>query len=94
MCVVHENVSLLLEVLSKEVRGLKNNLSDYSRKMVCDESQEQCMLSNCDLCENYFKKKIMKNIRDKQKIIEWYQWTINHGRAVKQLYSGKAKMFL
>ena len=43
VCVVHENVNLLLQVLSKEVRGLKNTLSDYSRQMVCDESKEQCM---------------------------------------------------
>ena len=61
--------------------------------MVCDESKEQGMLSNCNICESHFKKEIMKNIREKRKMIERCQWTMNHGRAVKQTFSGKSKRF-
>ena len=35
----------------------------------------------------------MKNIRNKRKMIEWCQWTVNRGRTVKQIFSGKAKYY-
>ena len=54
VCVIHENVNLLLEVLSKEVHGLKNNLNKFLLKLVCDEDEEHCMMSYCNTCKNNF----------------------------------------
>jgi len=88
VCVVHENIDLLLVVLSKEVNGLKSNLSDFLSKMVCDEAEEICMMSRCDTCKNNFNEYISKKIIDKKKIINWYQWVNNHGRTTKQNFSG------
>ena len=88
VCVIHENVSLLLEVLAKEIQGLKHNLNEFLSKMVCDESEESCMLSLCDTCENNFKQHITKKIINKEKVIKWFQWVNINGRAIKQEFSG------
>ncbi|CAF3278014.1 unnamed protein product [Rotaria socialis] len=93
VCVVHENVSLLLEVLSKEVRGLKDNLNEFLCKMVCDESEESCMMSSCDTCGNNFKQQIINKIIDKKKVVKWFQWENINGRAVKQVFSDYAENF-
>ncbi len=91
MCVIHENINLLLKVLSKEVQGLKNNLSEFLLKLVCSESDENCMMSQCDNCINSFDQSIIKKIIDKGKIIDWYQWTNKNGRSTKEKFSGKSE---
>jgi hypothetical protein len=89
VCVTHENVILLLKVLSKEVRSLKNNLNDFVSKLVCSDNSEDCMMSRCDDCMNNFDAIVVQKIIDKHKIINWYQWTNQNGRAIKEKYSGK-----
>jgi len=83
-----------LEVLSKEIQGLKNNLNDFLLKLVCDEGEECCMMSSCDTCKNNFDQYIVKKMIDKKKIITWYQWTTNSGRVVKQNFSGKNEVLV
>ena len=90
LCLIHENISLLLGVLSKEVQDLKNDFTDFLFKLTCDEFQESCMTSCCDVCKNSFKKHIVKKIVDEQKIINWFQWTNTHEHAVKQVFSDKS----
>ncbi len=91
VCVIHENVNLLLEVLSKEVHGLKNNLNDFLSKLVCDENEECCMMSCCDICKNNFDQYIVKKMIDKKKVISWNQWVNVNGHAIKKNFSGKKK---
>jgi hypothetical protein len=81
LCATHENIILLLKVLSKEVRSLKNNLNDFLSKLVCSDNNEDCM--------NNFDAFVLQKIIDKQKIIDWYQWTNKNGRATKEKFSGE-----
>ena len=87
ICVIHENIKFLLDVLSNEVTGLKNNLSEYTSRMVCDENDEDCMKSCCHSCKRNFTRKIMQKIMNKAKVISWYQWTIVGGHAEKKNFS-------
>jgi hypothetical protein len=89
VCIIDENVNLLLEVLSKEVHDLKNNLNEFLSKLVCDESEERCMMSCCDTCKNNFKQHIIKKIIDKKKVVKWHQWINDNGQAIKQFLFGK-----
>ena len=45
LCLIRENISLLLGALSKEVQDLKNDITDFLSKLTCDEFQESCMTS-------------------------------------------------
>jgi hypothetical protein len=84
----------MLNVLSKEISGLKNDLSDFTSKMVCKEDDEDCMMSRCQRCKRNFIQHIIQNVVDKKKIIKWYQWTTFRGRVEKTEYSGKNKRFI
>ncbi len=78
-----------MKVLSNEVRSLKNDLNDFLAKLVCSDNNEDCMLSQCDDCMNNFDAFVVQKVVDKEKIIDWYQWTNTNGRAVKEKFSGK-----
>lgn len=88
LCIIHENINLLLNALSKEINGLKNDLSEYTSKIVCDENDEHCMKSCCHICKRNFTRNIMQKIMNKAKVISWYQWTTAGGRAEKKNFSG------
>ncbi|CAF4986960.1 unnamed protein product, partial [Rotaria sp. Silwood1] len=76
LCVHHENISLLLQALDKHVRGIKSiDLNSFIKLLVCDDSQELCMFSNCNLYSNNFKMKIQDEIIDSSVIIEWSLWS-------------------
>lgn len=59
---------------------------------MCDESDESCMMSNCDNCESNFSKHISEKIADRNKMIEWSQWMNINGRAVKKQVSGRCSI--
>ncbi|CAF0921078.1 unnamed protein product, partial [Didymodactylos carnosus] len=86
ICVIHENISLLLESLSKQINGFTSNLREFTSKMVCDELNELCMMTECASCKKNFQQQIMANIIDETKQIKWYQWTNKSGRAQKELF--------
>jgi hypothetical protein len=92
--VIHENINLILNVLSKEINGLRDDLREFTSKMVCKEDNEACMMSRCQHCEQNFKNYIMQNILDKKKSIKWYQWITYTGRVEKREFSGKNKLFI
>ena len=92
LCIIHENVNLLLDVLSNEITGLKNNLGESETKMVCDENHERCMMSHCNNCKRNFVQHIIQKVIDKNKVIKWYQWTNCRGRAEKKEFSGRNKL--
>jgi hypothetical protein len=71
--VIHENINLLLDALSNEINGLKDKLAKYTSKMVCDDTNERCMMSFCGINQENFAQKIMGNIVNKKK--KWSQWT-------------------
>jgi hypothetical protein len=83
-----------LNALSKEINGLKNNLGQYTLKMVCDENDEHCMKSCCHSCKNNFTRKIMQKVMNKAKVMSWYQWTIVGGRVEKKQFSGMNERFI
>ncbi len=83
-----------MDVLSKEITGLKNDLSAFTSKMVCKEDSEDCMMSRCSHCERNFVHHIVQNIMNKKKSIKWYQWTTFRGRVEKKEHSGKSKRFI
>ncbi|CAF1680576.1 unnamed protein product [Rotaria sp. Silwood1] len=56
--------------------------------MVCDENDEDCMMSRCDDCKGNFAQHIIPNIMNKKKVIKWYQWMHYKGRAEKKEFSG------
>lgn len=89
LCITHENVHLLLIALVKEIDGSSNHLDDYTRQVVCDESDEACMMSYCDDCKDSFNNVIAQNIKDGMKTVEWFQWVNCRGRAVKKLFNGR-----
>ena len=84
----HENIHLLLNALSNEINGLRADLAEFTSKMVCDDTNENCMLSICSTCEENFVKEILANIHDKRKRITWYQWVTSNNRTEKQDFNG------
>ncbi|CAF1442411.1 unnamed protein product [Rotaria sordida] len=106
ICIYHENVNLLLNSLSKHVNGsFCSNLYSFTSALVCDESNCDCMSSNCFTCQNYFDLNIKNNVIDKHVQIKWYQWKNINGYATKEeqqgsveqgieLLSSKVKTFL
>ncbi|CAF4025101.1 unnamed protein product [Rotaria sp. Silwood1] len=64
------------KTLDKHVRGIKSiDLNSFIKLLVCDDSQELCMFSNCNLYSNNFKMKIQDEIIDSSVIIEWSLWS-------------------
>ncbi|CAF0750698.1 unnamed protein product [Didymodactylos carnosus] len=92
VCAYHENINLLLEALAKHVKGgVCSDLQTFTNALVCDESNEACMSSNCKTCAKYFETKVEGNIVDFTITIKWLQWTNNNGRAEKQEFEGTVK---
>ncbi len=92
VCAYHENVNLFLEGLSKHVKGgICSDLQTFTSALVCDESNEICMSSNCNTCAKYFETKVEGNIVDSTIPIKWLQWSNNNGRAEKEEFEGTVK---
>ena len=70
ICIIHENINLLLNVSPKEIDGLQNDLNDFTSKMVCDKSDEQRIMFYCYNCNENFQRKAIDNIINKDKRIE------------------------
>ena len=88
LCVIHENVCLLLDSLSRDVPHISNDLHDYTAELVCSQDDESCMMSDCAVCKHNFDYRIARNVVKSMKIIEWYQWVANRGRTEKKKFSG------
>ena len=68
LCLYHQNVILLVDVLSKFINGAAcSSLQAFTTALACDESNEECMSSNCRYCSNNFKLHIENKI-NKHKI--------------------------
>ncbi|CAF1437694.1 unnamed protein product [Rotaria sordida] len=90
LCIYHENISLLLQAIDERIHGIKSiDLNSFIKLLVCDDSQELCMFSNCSQCSNNFKMKIQDQMIDQFVIIKWSLWsTSKEGRTVKIDYEG------
>ena len=51
ICVYHENVNLLLEVLSNPLNTFANHRA-LLQKLCCDTENEQCMYGECEMCKD------------------------------------------
>ena len=64
-------------------------LNEFIKLLVCDDTQELCMFSNCKQCSFNFKRKIEEKTIDRSETIKWSQWTISdENRTVKIEYEG------
>lgn len=91
LCVAHENIHLLLKALSGEINGLETDLSQFTSKMVCNDTNENCMLSKCAICKGNFVSQIVDNILDAKKKITWDQWVTSNNRVEKKDFHGMSK---
>ena len=72
--IYHENISLLNGASEKFVnRSVCNDLQTFTKSLVCDESNEPCMLSNCNYSANNFGLNIENEIIDGAVKIKWFQ---------------------
>lgn len=96
VCIYHENVALLLRAFDEHIYGLKSiDLNAFVKLLVCDDTQELCMFSNCNQCSFNFKKKIQDEIIDSSTMIKWSLWsTSKEGRTVKVDYEGSVQSFV
>ncbi|CAF1132322.1 unnamed protein product [Didymodactylos carnosus] len=92
VCLYHENVNLLLNALSKHINGLAcSSLRAFTGALVCDEANEQCMLSNCNKCDHNFELQVKSKVIGEAVKIKWSQWDNNKGRAEKTEHDGTVK---
>ena len=83
---------MLLNTLSKHISGSQcSNLYSFTSVLVCDESNYDCMSSNCSTCSNYFDLYIKNNVIDKNIQIRWYQWKHTHGDATIEEQQGSVE---
>ena len=71
VCVVHENIRMLLEVL-KDHTNLPGCVTKFTNELVCDPSSKKCMSLQCELC----KKQLSTNKPEDESdpIVKYYQW--------------------
>ncbi|CAF2377023.1 unnamed protein product [Rotaria sp. Silwood2] len=92
VCLYHENVNLLIDALSKYVNGSTcSDFQSFTTVLVCDESNEQCVSSNCNYCSNNFKLNIENKIIDENVKLKWFQWNHNRERVEKTEQEGTVK---
>jgi hypothetical protein len=92
VCLYHQNVSLLIDALSKHVNVTScYDLSAFTTSLVCDDTNETCMLSACNNCSNNFKLNVEDKTIDKNIFIKWFQWKNSRGRAEKIEEQGTVK---
>ncbi|CAF5166744.1 unnamed protein product [Rotaria magnacalcarata] len=84
LCIYHENLNLLIKLLSKHIScDSLNSLKEFTSMLVCDEQEEKCMFSCCHLCSHNFDNNIMKNVINPTKRIQWFQWVLQDGKTKK-----------
>ncbi|CAF1452033.1 unnamed protein product [Rotaria sordida] len=95
LCISHENVNLLIKLLSKHIScdGL-NSLQEFTSMLVCDEQEEKCMFSCCHLCSHNFDNNIMKNVINPTKRIQWFQWVLQDRKTKKIEFNDTINQYL
>ncbi|CAF1442485.1 unnamed protein product, partial [Didymodactylos carnosus] len=92
VCLYHETVNLLLNALLKHINGLAcSSLQAFTGALACDESNEQCMLSNCNKSDHNFELQVKSKVIGEAVKIKWSQWHNNNGRAEKTEHDGIVK---
>jgi hypothetical protein len=92
VCLYHQNVSLLIDALSKHINGSScSDLQAFTKALVCDDTNEQCMSSECNYCSNNFNLNVEDKVIDETVNIKWFQWSNNGGRAEKTEEEGTVK---
>ncbi|CAF1153714.1 unnamed protein product [Didymodactylos carnosus] len=89
VCVYHANVDLFLKSFDKCIAGkVCSSLETVTQSLVCNTENEECMFSQCPLCENFFRDEVEQKVIDGNVQIKWLQWGNKNGRAEKKEYSG------
>ena len=64
----------------------------FVKLLVCDDTQQTCMFSDCNQCSFNLRNKIEHKIIDPAHVIKWSLWTTSdEGRAVKCDYEGSVQ---
>ncbi|KAJ8041142.1 hypothetical protein HOLleu_11877 [Holothuria leucospilota] len=89
LCRYHENVRLLLECLNKSLsQNIETHFYDFLETIVCDQENEDCMLSKCDVCKDKFDEMYTIAEDESMQHVKWAQWETVEGRATKVMKSG------
>ena len=89
LCLYHENINLLIKPLSKYINNSSLcSVQSFSKVVVCNEDDENCMFRRCSICSNYFDTKIRKYLINPAHKIKWYQWTSKNGYSEKEEFNG------
>ncbi|CAF1499873.1 unnamed protein product, partial [Didymodactylos carnosus] len=89
VCIYHENVNLLLKAIDKFVKGnVCSSLQQFTRTLVCNTVNQECMFLACPLCESNFQEKVIDNVVNGATRIKWRQWVNINGRAEKKEFEG------
>lgn len=88
MCLYHANVHFLLKALAKYVDNLKDDTRVLVNSLVCDDTNETCMIRKCSTCQHFFKKKINNHVRNKKSSLTWTQWVHNGNRFTRSEFTG------
>ncbi|CAF1547656.1 unnamed protein product [Rotaria magnacalcarata] len=72
------------------MHGLKSiDINSFIKLIVCDDTHESCMFSECSDCSYHFKHKIEDRIINSTVLIKWTLWSTSlDGRATKVDYDG------
>lgn len=95
LCPYHENINLLIKPLSKYVSNSNLcTIQAFSKVVVCNEDDENCMFRRCSICADYFDTKIRKCILNPARRVQWYQWTSKNGYSEKKEFNGTVNQCL
>lgn len=85
-CLYHENVLLLIQALNAHVHGFGNiELSTFVKLLVCDDTNESCMFTECDQCRDQFRTRVIDQIIDTTKVITWTLWSKSDTNRIEKL---------
>ncbi|CAF1545908.1 unnamed protein product, partial [Didymodactylos carnosus] len=95
VCKYHENTNLLLKSLEKCVTGkVCSCLKTFTEALVCNSENQECMFSQCPLCDSFFHERVEQKVIDGSLQIKWFQWVNENGKAEKKEFSGSVDQAL
>ena len=84
VCVYHENVRLLLMVLS-QYTGLKTDFGEFVEQVTCDPNNKSCNDRSCLVCKNFLSEYEPSQVEEYN--ILYYQWQAQDKRMEKIFHS-------
>ena len=88
VCVYHENVRLLLMVLS-QYTGLKTDFGEFVEQVTCDPNNKSCNDRSCLVCKNFLSEYEPNQVEEYN--VPYYQWQAQDKRMEKVLLQSSPK---